>query len=42
MAVFVCPTRLMIALLYFMHALNENDEGVIQRWSETPSWQYSS
>ena len=36
------PTRLMVALLYLKHAFNESDEGVIQRWGETPTWQYFS
>ncbi|ARV20633.1 Tyrosine recombinase XerD [Curvibacter sp. AEP1-3] len=30
----------MIALLYLKHAFNESDESVVQRWSETPVWQY--
>lgn len=34
------PTRLMVALLYLKHAFNESDEDVIQRWGETPTWQY--
>ncbi|PUE49823.1 hypothetical protein B9Z45_15505 [Limnohabitans sp. 2KL-17] len=36
------PTRLMVALLYIKHALNESDEDVIQRWGETHTWQYFS
>ncbi len=32
--------RTMIALLYLKHAFNESDEAVVQRWSETPVWQY--
>jgi hypothetical protein len=36
------PTRLMEALLYLKHAFNESDEDVIQRWGETPTWQYFS
>lgn len=32
----------MVALLYLKHAFNESDEGVIQRWGETPTWQYFS
>jgi IS5 family transposase len=36
------PTRLMVALLYLKHAFNESDEEVIQRWGETPTWQYFS
>jgi IS5 family transposase len=35
-------TRLMVALLYLKHAFNESDEDVIQRWGETPTWQYFS
>ena len=34
------PLRIMIALLYLKHAFNESDEGVVQRWSETPVWQF--
>ena len=36
------PTRLMVALLYLKHAFNESDEDVIERWGETPTWQYFS
>jgi IS5 family transposase len=36
------PLRLMISLLYLKHAFNESDEGVVERWSETPAWQYFS
>lgn len=36
------PTRLMVALLHLKHAFNESDEDVIQRWGETPTWQYFS
>jgi transposase, IS5 family len=36
------PTRLMVALLYLKHAFNESDEDLIQRWGETPTWQYFS
>ncbi len=36
------PTRLMVALLYLKHAFNESDEDVVQRWAETPTWQYFS
>lgn len=36
------PTRLMVSLLYLKHAFNESDEDVIQRWGETPTWQYFS
>ena len=34
--------RLMASLLYLKHAFNESDEGVCERWSETPTWQYFS
>jgi IS5 family transposase len=33
------PMRLMLSLLYLMHALNESDEGVVERLPETPTWQ---
>ena len=36
------PLRLMVSLLYLKHAFNESDEGVVERWSETPTWQYFS
>jgi IS5 family transposase len=36
------PLRIMIALLYLKHAFNESDEGVVQRWGETPTWQFFS
>lgn len=36
------PLRTMIALLYLEHAFNESDEGVVQRWGETPTWQFFS
>jgi IS5 family transposase len=36
------PTHLMISLLNLKHAFNEKDEDVVQRWGETPSWQYFS
>lgn len=32
----------MISLLYLKHAFDESDEGVVERWSETPTWQYFS
>ena len=32
----------MVALLYLKHAFNESDGDVIQRWGETPTWQYFS
>ena len=34
------PMRLMISLLYLKHAFDESDEGVVDRWSEMPLWQY--
>lgn len=34
--------RIMIALLYLKHAFNESDEGVVERWAETPTWQFFS
>ena len=36
------PLRLMVSLLYLKHAYNESDEGVVERWGETPTWQYFS
>ncbi len=36
------PMRLMISLLYLKHAFNESDEGVCERWSDAPTWQYFS
>jgi IS5 family transposase len=36
------PLRLMISLLYLKHAYGLSDEGVIERWAETPTWQYLS
>lgn len=36
------PMRLMISLLYLKHAFDESDEGVVDRWSDTPIWQYFS
>lgn len=36
------PMRLMISLLYLKHTFNESDEGVCERWSDSPSWQYFS
>jgi hypothetical protein len=32
----------MVSLLYLKHAYNECDEGLVERWSETPTWQYFS
>jgi IS5 family transposase len=36
------PLRIMIALLYLKHAFNESDEGMVERWGETPTWQFFS
>ena len=36
------PMRLMISLLYLKHAFNESDEAVVERWGETPLWQFFS
>ena len=36
------PLRIMIALLYLKHAVNESDEGVVARWADTPRWQFFS
>jgi IS5 family transposase len=36
------PTRLMVSLLYLIHAINESYEDIIQRWGEAPIWQYFS
>jgi transposase, IS5 family len=36
------PLRIMIALLYLKHAFNESDEGVVQRWADSPRWQFFS
>ena len=36
------PLRTMIALLYLKHAFNLSDEAVVERWSETPRWQFFS
>lgn len=36
------PLRTMIALLYLKHAFNESDERVVERGSETPTWQHFS
>lgn len=32
----------MTSLLYLKHAFDERDEGVVERWAETPTWQYFS
>lgn len=34
--------RIMVSLLYLKHAFNESDEGVVDRWGETPTWQFFS
>ena len=34
--------RVLISLLYLKHAFNESDEAVVERWGETPTWQYFS
>jgi IS5 family transposase len=36
------PLRTMIALLYLKHAFDLSDEAVVERWSETPRWQFFS
>ena len=36
------PLRLMVSLLYLKHAFNESDEALVERWGETPTWQYFS
>jgi len=36
------PLHIVIALLSLKHAFNESDEGVAERWGETPTWQYFS
>ena len=36
------PLRTMIGLLYLKHAFNLSDEAVVERWSETPRWQFFS
>ena len=36
------PLRIMIALLYLKHAFNESDDGIVERWGETPTWQFFS
>jgi IS5 family transposase len=32
--------RLMISVLYLKHAFDESDDGVVERWGDTPLWQY--
>jgi len=34
--------RLMISLLYLKDAFNESEEGVVERWAKTQTWQYLS
>ncbi len=34
------PLRLTISLLYLKQSFNESDQGVVERWAETPTWQY--
>jgi transposase, IS5 family len=36
------PLRIMVSLLYLKHAFNESDEGVVERWADTPRWQFFS
>jgi len=36
------PLRVMISLLYLKHAFGESDEGVVERWADTPRWQFFS
>ncbi|WP_431777243.1 transposase [Ottowia caeni] len=36
------PMRTMIALLYLKHAFNESDEGVVERWADSPNFQFFS
>lgn len=36
------PLRVMVSLLYLKHAFNESDEGVVERWRDTPRWQFFS
>jgi len=36
------PLRFMVSLLYLKHAFNESDEALVERWGETPTWQYFS
>ena len=36
------PLRLMISLRYLKYALNESDDGVVERCAQTPTWQYLS
>ena len=34
--------RIMISLLYLKHAFNESDESVVERWRDSPRWQFFS
>src|SRR3712207_590956 len=34
------PTRLMVGLSYLQHTFNLSDEAVVQRWIESPYWQW--
>ncbi len=36
------PLRTMMALLYLKHAFNLSDEAVVERWADSPRWQYFS
>jgi len=36
------PLPIMMALLYLKHAFNESDEGVVERWGGTATWQFFS
>lgn len=36
------PLRTMIALLYLKHAFNLSDEAIVERWSDSPNFQYFS
>jgi len=36
------PLRVMIALLYLKHAFNLSDEALVERWSDSPNFQYFS
>ena len=34
------PTCLMVGLMYLQHTFNLSDETVVERWVESPYWQY--
>lgn len=36
------PLRVMISLLYLKHAFNLSDEAVVERWSDSPNFQFFS